>query len=129
MELTTDPSRHLFAALEPEERLHADAGMVRNANGITELHVQLGPVTFRLLDQAALEALHMAYLAAKALAEGVWPECTTCGQADALVELIDGRQQHLACAYTDREAYPYDGDPRTSRATRAEHLRLVARPL
>lgn len=121
MELTHTDPRQLFAALEPEERMVADATMVRSSHGLQELHVTVGPVTFRLLDQAGLDALRTAYAAARALAEGAWTCCSTCGAADALVELIDGRPQHLACCYTDREAYPYDGAP----PARISHLRVV----
>lgn len=117
MELTTAGS-HLFAALEPEEQLATTASMVTSSHGLQELHVTVGPVTFRLLDQAALDALRTAYAAAVAVAGATWTTCTTCGTADALVELIDGRQQHLACCYSDREAYPYDGRP-------ARHLRVA----
>lgn len=100
MELSGLPT-DVLAALMPEEEPRTAVAVIPDYSGVPELHVTVGPVTFRLLDRAGLDALSEVVAVARAAADATWRTCQVCNGSDALVTDHGTLVGHLACTYDE----------------------------
>lgn len=97
MELT-GTLHDVVARLMPDEEPATGVAVVTEAD-VAELHVTVGPVTFRLLDRAALDALGEAVELARIAAGATWSTCEVCTATDAMVGHYGPLVAHLSCSY------------------------------